>query len=52
MDKQETTQDVNIRKVPTALWQRAKLMAVKRNITVRQIVTEALSQYLERNEAG
>ena len=42
MDKQVTTQDVFIRKIPTALWKRIKHVAVRQGKDIRQVVCDAL----------
>ena len=50
MDKQETTQDVSVRKVPTALWKRIKAIAFTKDKTIRKVVCDALTLYADRME--
>ena len=39
--------DIRVRAVPLDLWQRVKVLAAKRNITVRQLVIDALAACVE-----
>ena len=38
--------DVYVRKVPTDLWRKAKITAVRSGVTAREIVIAALTDYL------
>ena len=40
--------DRHIRGIPADLWQRAKLVAVRREITLGAVITEALREWLDR----
>ena len=41
---------LHVRKVPAGLWRRAKIEAVRRGCTVREVVIDALTDYLRTEE--
>ena len=46
----KATTNIYVRRVPKDLWRRMRLLAVERTTPVGQLVTQALSEYLKREE--
>ena len=42
---------IHVRRVPADLWRRAKIEAASRGITVREIVINALTDYLPQDDS-
>ena len=47
----DPTKTVTIKHVPVSLWQRVVVMAVRRQCLIAEVVREALTEYLDREEA-
>ena len=42
--------NIHVKGIPLSLWKRVRVLSAKTNVTIRQIVTDALTQYLCREE--